>query len=156
MADEPAKPRRLTVYAEAAAVLALVVAVVGVVVAIFAFEHDKEVAAGSSGATPVVTVTQYVQNGDNQESKNADSSSPDFWRAAGRVVLTILTGIISSFLVFMSWEALVSDFAPFLITVTIAGAHAFALYFAGITLIWAVILAITFAAIGFLFNVFDG
>ncbi|MBB6346230.1 hypothetical protein ACWGH8_37385 [Nonomuraea muscovyensis] len=157
MADEPAKPRRLTVYAEAAAVLALVVAVIGVVVAVFAFEHDKEVATGSPGATPVITVTQYVPSRDAQEPEKTSSSSPGFWGGVGVVVLTILTGLFSSFLVFMSWEELViSDFIVFLITVAIAGAHAFALSFLGITSVWAIILAIMFAAIGFVANVFAG
>lgn len=154
MADEPAKPRRLTVYAETAAVLGLVVAVLGVVVAVLAFEHDKEVAGGSSGATPVVTVTQYVQNSDSQESKKADSSSPGFWGVVGVVVLTIVTGAISGFLVFISWEELVSDFAAILATVAIAGAHAFTLSLLGISLIWAIMLAIIFGAIGFFANVF--
>lgn len=157
MADEPAKPRRLTVYAEAAAVLALVVAVVGVVVAVFAFEHDKEVASGNPGATPVVTVTRYVPNADHQEPEKAGSSASDFWSVAGTVILTVLTGALSSFLVFMAWEELlISDFIVFLVTATIAGGHAFALSFLGITLIWAIIIAVIFAAIGFLANVFSG
>ncbi|MEU4235486.1 hypothetical protein AB0F17_65425 [Nonomuraea sp. NPDC026600] len=153
MADEPAKPRRLTVYAEVAAVLALVVAIVGAVVAVFAFEHDKEAAAGGSRATPLVTVTQYVPNTDIQKPE-ASSSSPGFWSATGVVALTILTGLIASFLVFKSWEELVSDLGAFLVTAVIAGAHTFALSLLGLTLIWAVILAVVFAAIGFFANVF--
>ncbi|MEV1168697.1 hypothetical protein [Nonomuraea sp. NPDC049784] len=155
MADEPAKPRRLTVYAEVAAVLALVVAIIGVVVAVFAFEHDKEVADGSQGASPAVTVTQYATNSGIQKSDKDDSSSSDFWRVTGVVILTILTGLISSFLVFTSWEELViSDFIVILITVAIAGTHAFILSLMGITLIWAIVLAMVFAAIGFFANVF--
>lgn len=154
MADEPAKPRRLTVYAEVAAVLALVVAIVGVVVAVFALEHDKEVAAGDSRATPLVTVTQYTQNTDNQNPEDANSSSPGFWSATGVVALTVLTGLIAGFLVFKSWEELVSDLGAFLATAVIAGAHTLVLSLLGLTLIWAVILAVVFAAIGFFANVF--
>ncbi|MEU7839216.1 hypothetical protein [Nonomuraea sp. NPDC049129] len=155
MADEPAKPRRLTVYAEVAAVLALVVAIVGVVVAVFAFEHDKEVADGGQGATPVVTVTQYSPKVGGQESAEADSSSSGFWGAAGVVALTIITGLISSFLVFKSWEELViSDFIVILINAAIAGMHTFVLSLMGITLIWAIVLAVIFAVIGFFASVF--
>ncbi|MEU8151878.1 hypothetical protein [Nonomuraea sp. NPDC048901] len=154
MADEPAKPRRLTVYAEVAAVLALVVAIVGVVVAVFAFEHDKEVADGGQGATPVVTVTQYSPNVGGQESAEADSSS-GFWGAAGVVALTIITGLISSFLVFKSWEELViSDFIVVLLNAAIAGMHTFVLSLMGIALIWAIVLAVIFAVIGFFASVF--
>ncbi|MEU7744274.1 hypothetical protein [Nonomuraea sp. NPDC049158] len=154
MADEPAKPRRLTVYAEVAAVLALVVAIVGVVVALFAFEHDKEVADGGQGATPVVTVTQYSPNVGSQESAEPDSSS-GFWGTAGVVALTIITGLISSFLVFKSWEELViSDVIVVLITAAIAGMHTFILSLMGITLVWAIVLAVIFAVIGFFANVF--
>jgi hypothetical protein len=73
--------------------------------AVFAFEHDKEVADGGQGATPVVTVTQYSPNIGGHESAEADSSSSGFWGAAGVVALTIITGLISSFLVFKSWES---------------------------------------------------
>ncbi|MFG1961439.1 hypothetical protein [Nonomuraea sp. NPDC049028] len=155
MADEPAKPRRLTVYAEVAAVLALVVAIVGVVVAVFAFEHDKEVADGGQGATPVVTVTQYSPKVGGQESAEADSSSSGFWGAAGVVALTIITGLISSFLVFKSWEELViSDFIVILLNAAIAGMHTFVLSLMGITLIWAIVIAVVFAVIGFFASVF--
>ncbi|MFI7438718.1 hypothetical protein [Nonomuraea indica] len=152
MADEPARPRRLTVYAEAAAVLALIVAVVGVVVAVLAFEHDKEVATDKPGARPVVTVTQYVPNADPQEP---DGSSPSgFWGVAGTVILTVLTGALSSFLVYLAWEELIiSDVIVSLITAAVAGAHAFVLSFLGITLIWAIIIAVMFAAIGFFADV---
>jgi hypothetical protein len=156
MADEPAKPRRLTVYAEVAAVLALVVAIVGVVVAVFAFEHDKEVADGGQGATPVVTVTtHYSPQVGSQESAEPGSSSSGFWGAAGVVALTIITGLISSFLVFKSWEELViSDFIVVLINAAIAGMHTFVLSLMGITLIWAIVLAVVFAVIGFFASVF--
>ncbi|MFI6793463.1 hypothetical protein ACIBG4_39660 [Nonomuraea sp. NPDC050383] len=154
MADDPAKPRRLTVYAEAAAVLALVVAVVGVIVAVLAFDHDKEVAAGNPGATPVVTVTQYAPRSGDQNPKDADSSSPGFWSVTGVAILTMVTGLIAGFLVFLSWEKLVSDFGAVFLMVVIAGAHAFTLSLLGITVVWAVILAFVFAAIGFFANVF--
>ncbi|MET8008215.1 hypothetical protein [Nonomuraea glycinis] len=155
MADEPAKPRRLTVYAEAAAILALVVAIVGVVVAAFALQHDKDVAAENSGATPAVTVTQYVQRTESQNPQDAASASPSpgFWGVVGVVVLTLISGLIAGVLVFLSWE-LVSDLGAFLTMTMIAGAHTFLLSLMGINLIWAVILAIVFAAIGFLTNVF--
>lgn len=155
MADEPAKPRKLTVYAEAAAILALVVAIFGVVVAMFAFQHDKDVAAENSGSTPAVTVTQYVQGTESQNPQDAASasSSPSFWSVVGIAVLTLLSGLIASFLVFLSWE-IVSDLGAFLTMTVIAGAHTFILSFMGINLIWATILAIVFAAIGFLTNVF--
>lgn len=154
MADEPARPRRLTVYAEAAAVLALVVAIIGVVVAVFAFQHDKDVAAENPGAAPAVTVTQYVQKTENQNPQDADSSSPGFWSVVGVAVLTLLTGLIAGFLVFISWEELVSDLAAIIAMVVIAGAHTFILSLMGLTLIWAVILAMVFAVIGFFANVF--
>ncbi|MEV1239429.1 hypothetical protein ACIBO2_20355 [Nonomuraea sp. NPDC050022] len=155
MADEPAKPRRLTVYAEVAAVLALVVAIVGVVIAVFAFEHDKEVADGGQGATPVVTVTEYSPKAVSQESAEADSSSSGFWGAAGVVALTIITGLISSFLVFKSWEELIiSDFIVVLINAAVAGMHTYVLSLMGITLIWAIVIAVVFAVIGFFASVF--
>jgi hypothetical protein len=94
-------------------------------VAVFAFEHDKEVAAGNSGAAPAVTVTQYVQNTEAQKPQDADSSSPGFWSVAGVAVLTLLTGLVAGFLVFISWEGLVSDLAAIIVMVAIAGAHTF-------------------------------
>ncbi|MEV6150521.1 hypothetical protein AB0L53_09280 [Nonomuraea sp. NPDC052129] len=155
MADEPAKPRRLTVYAEVAAILALVVAIVGVVVAVFAFEHDKEVADGGQGANTVATATHYSPKVGSQETAEADSSSSGFWGTAGVVALTIITGLISSFLVFKSWEELViSDFIVVLINAAIAGMHTFVLSLMGITLIWAIVLAVVFAVIGFFASVF--
>ncbi|MEV0388403.1 hypothetical protein [Nonomuraea sp. NPDC050643] len=154
MADEPSRPRRLTVYAEIAAVLALVVAIVGVVVAFFAFEHDKEAASGNAGTTPAVTVTQYVRTTDSARPEDAGSSSPGFWGVTGVVILTVLTGVLAGFLVFLSWEELVSDLAACLAMAVIAGAHTYVLSLLGLSLIWAIIVAVAFAAIGFLANVF--
>lgn len=93
-------------------------------------------------------------NTDNRNSKDADSSSPGFWTATGVAIVTILTGLIAGFLVFKSWEGIVSDLGAFLVTATIAGAHTFTLSLLGLTLLWAVILAVAFAAIGFFVNVF--
>ncbi|GGT33057.1 hypothetical protein ACFFV7_33620 [Nonomuraea spiralis] len=154
MADEPARPRRLTVYAEAAAVLALVVAIVGVVVAVLALQHDKDVASGNSTATPAVTVTQYVRNTPGQDPDEAGSSSSGFWGVTGIVVLTILSGLVAGVFVFMSWENLVSDVGSFLATAVVVGGHAFVLSLLGLTVVWAVIVAVVFGAIGFLANVF--
>lgn len=103
----------------------------------------------------MVTVTQYSPNIGGHESAEADSSSSGFWGAAEVVALTIITGLISSFLVFKSWEELlISDFIVVLINAAIAGVHTFVLSLMGVTLIWAIVLAVIFAAIGFLANVF--
>jgi hypothetical protein len=73
---------------------------------------------------------------------------------AGVAVLTLLTGLVAGFLVFISWEGLVSDLAAIIVMVAIAGAHTFILSLMGLTLVWAAILATAFAAIGFCANVF--
>ncbi|WP_433513956.1 hypothetical protein ACQP2T_62155 [Nonomuraea sp. CA-143628] len=98
----------------------------------------------------MVTVTQY-------SPKVAESAEPDsgFWGTAGVVALTMITGLISSFLVFKSWKELViSDVIAILINAAIAGMHTFVLSLMGITLIWAIVIAVVYAVIGFFASVF--
>ncbi|HUR04523.1 MAG TPA: hypothetical protein VM347_18405 [Nonomuraea sp.] len=110
--------------------------------------------ARAKAPEPSSESVQVSSNTDNHNPEDTNSSSPGFWSATGVAVLTILTGLIAGFLVFKSWEGIASDLGAFSTTAAIAGAHTFALSLLGLTLLWAVILAVVFAAIGFFANVF--
>lgn len=98
MAQGSPRPRRLTVFAEIAAVLALVIAIVGVVVAVLAYEHDKEVAASEAVSTPVVTVTQFTTD----ERENG-SQPPDNESLLGDLAILLVVGVVAAFLIYKIW-----------------------------------------------------
>lgn len=98
MAEGSSKPRRLTVFAEVAAVLALVVAIVGMIVAVLAYEHDKEVAPTGAVATPVATVTQFTR-----DTQGSPPEQPDSQSLLGDIAVILVVGAVAAWLLYMIW-----------------------------------------------------
>ncbi|MEV6038616.1 hypothetical protein AB0L65_46230 [Nonomuraea sp. NPDC052116] len=96
------RPRRLTVFAEIAAVLALFIAIVGVVVAVLAYEHDKEVAASEAVPTPVVTVTQFTTDERVSPSRHTDAQP-----VLEDSTIVLIAGIVAMGLLYFIWAKLI-------------------------------------------------
>lgn len=155
MAEDSPRPRRLTVFAEVAAVLALVIALVGVIIALLAYEHDKAVEGGSVAATPVVTVTTPVVTITTyvpaKESKPTESpatleAGPDPLGIAIVLGITILALIVTA-----ACFATIEDgpIKAIMAAVTVAGFLAGIAWLEGFSLKWMIAIAIISLVGGF-------
>ncbi|MGW0192422.1 hypothetical protein [Nonomuraea sp. NPDC003201] len=82
--------------------LALVIAIVGVVVAVLAYEHDKDVAASEAAPTPVVTVTQFTTDERVIPSRHTDAQP-----VLEDSTIVLIAGIVAMGLLYFMWAKLI-------------------------------------------------
>ncbi|MEU8403183.1 hypothetical protein AB0C28_49090 [Nonomuraea sp. NPDC048892] len=153
MTQGSSRPRWLTVFAEAAAVLALLVAVVGVVIAAFAYEHDKDVAGEKAEAVPVITVTRYVSD-TPETGRQADQTTEPSFVIFLKIVGIVVLAILSAKLVHWIWDEAIGPFFMCVISSFAAGATlAYLSWILIVPLGWAILIGIVAVVTGFYFGI---